>query len=421
MWLRVLLMGACLGGLSACAVVDPVDSRVDTISRSLAKARNEAIFLNLLRASHDHPLSFVTVANVTPSLTNTSALGLPSFLLGPPALFGAAPGSISSLPNPSPGRDVIFGSSTASNATAVSTNFNVSTQETSAFYDGFLKPIDLRVLDYFIRQGYSRELLFWLFADAFEINIQGQLLGTRYNPPGDFGCIPADRKRRCFRHFILGAIAAGLTVEEQILQKSAKDAGKHETHVFARFCFSPVLAERARNAMGELLYRELTTKYADFAPAASQPKCGSAWDPVKQADKPQPDTHNWRVGTATFKIVPRSAYGVFEFLGTLIRMQREHPVPTANVYGSPEQLAEEQKGVKLRTARAGEDQDLVRVVATSDAVGRCFVQTWFYDGDYCVPEDATNTKRIFSLLAQLIAIQTAVTDLSITPVVRVVQ
>jgi len=52
---------------------------------------------------------------------------------------------------------------------------------------------------------------------------------------------------------------------------------------------------------------------------------------------------------------------------------------------------------------------------------QCFVHTWFYDGDYCVPETATTTKRIFSLLAQLIAIQTAASDLSITPIVRVIQ
>jgi len=38
-----------------------------------------------------------------------------------------------------------------------------------------------------------------------------------------------------------------------------------------------------------------------------------------------------------------------------------------------------------------------------------------------VPEDATNTKRVFSLLAQFIAITTAATDLSTTPVVRVIQ
>jgi hypothetical protein len=183
------LVGACLAGvLSACSVIDPVDSRYDTISRSLAKARNESIFLNLIRASHDYPLSFVTVANVTPTMTNTSSLGLPSFLFGP-----LNPGAMALF---TPGRDVIFGNTTASNSTAVGTNFNVSTQETSTFYGGFLKPIDLQVLDYFIRQGYSRELLFWLFTDSVEITFQGNTSGTRYNPPEDYGCIRGDPRRR---------------------------------------------------------------------------------------------------------------------------------------------------------------------------------------------------------------------------------
>src|SRR5580704_7084534 len=110
MWVRVRLAGAylagmCLAGacavlLSACAVVDPVDSRYDTISRSLAKARNESIFLNIVRASHDYPLSFVTVSNVTPTMTNTSSLGLPTFLFGP----GFISGNTNSLFTP--GRDV---------------------------------------------------------------------------------------------------------------------------------------------------------------------------------------------------------------------------------------------------------------------------------------------------------------------------
>jgi hypothetical protein len=175
MWVRVWLAGTSLAGrwlagtiivglLSACAVVDPVDSRYDTVARSLAKGRNESIFLNLIRASHDYPLSFVTVANVTPSMTNVTSLGLPSFL------FGSALNNV--LPTAA-GRDVVFGSTTASNSTSGATNFSVSTQETSAFYEGFLKPIDLQVLDYFIRQGYSRELLFWLFTDSVEITIGG--------------------------------------------------------------------------------------------------------------------------------------------------------------------------------------------------------------------------------------------------------
>ncbi|MGC1352763.1 MAG: hypothetical protein WA858_23765, partial [Xanthobacteraceae bacterium] len=118
--MRVLLLlaGACLAGLvSACAVVDPVDSRYDTINRSLAKARNESIFVNLIRASQDYPLNFVTISNVTPSLTNSSTLGLPTFLFGP----GFVSGNANSLFTP--GRDVIFGNGVASNSTAVSTNF----------------------------------------------------------------------------------------------------------------------------------------------------------------------------------------------------------------------------------------------------------------------------------------------------------
>src|SRR6202051_830636 len=110
MWCRALLAGALLAGsVGACGIVDPVDSRYDTVSRSLAKARNEAIFLNLVRASHDYPLSFTTIANVTPSLTNTSSFALPSFLEGPGAIVRSGVGgaaTISTFPSSSPFRDV---------------------------------------------------------------------------------------------------------------------------------------------------------------------------------------------------------------------------------------------------------------------------------------------------------------------------
>src|SRR5579862_9614230 len=128
MWFRVLLAGTFAGLLSACAVIDPVDTRYDTVGRSLARARDEAIFLNLVRASHDYPLSFTTVSNVTPSLTNTSSFGLPSFLEGPGSVIKSGTTVVSTFPTQSPFRDTLFSSTTASNATAVSTNFNVATQ-----------------------------------------------------------------------------------------------------------------------------------------------------------------------------------------------------------------------------------------------------------------------------------------------------
>jgi|SRR5208282_319616 len=439
MRVRVLLTGACFAGLlSACAVVDPVDNRYDTVSRSLAKARNESIFLNLIRASHDYPLSFVVVSNVTPSLTNTSNLGLPAFLFGPPAGFGTAAGTIASLPTSSPGRDVIFGSTTASNSTAVSTNFNVSTQETSAFYQGFLRPIDLQTLDYFIRQGYPRELLFWLFTDSFELQTHGHKVGYHYAPPDDYGCSRDDPKHRCFVDWVHNATLAGLTVEELTLQKSGSEkpksgdpagaASKATTTIFARFCFNSILAQQAQALITREDYErgknDLDVRQPELF--ASDLTCGSKdWKPAQTVDTPQPDILplEFKKSQIVFSIIPRSAYGVFEFLGTLMKMRREQIKATDGIYYPPNRpYIPENRQYALKPpmlVTVHEDPELLQV--TQNLGGDCFVHTWFRDGTYCVPEEAATTKRIFALLAQLIAIQTAAGDLSITPIVRVIQ
>jgi len=67
-----------------------------------------------------------------------------------------------------------------------------------------------------------------------------------------------------------------------------------------------------------------------------------------------------------------------------------------------------------------EDDRLLNVVL--NAPTDCFVETQFIEGTYCVPElRSANTKHIFGLLTQLIALQTTASDLAITPSVRVVQ
>jgi hypothetical protein len=431
MWWRVLLVGALLAGaLGACAVVDPVDNRYDTVSRSLAKARNESIFLNLVRASHDYPLSFTVVANVTPSLTNTTSFALPSFLLGP--RFPALPTTVD--------RDVVFGNTTAGNTTAVSTNFSVSTQETSAFYQGFLKPIDLQTLAYFIRQGYSRELLFWLFTDAFTLTLPGQPpLGYHYNPPDDYGCSQLDPKHRCFIDWVHNAAFTGLTVEEKTEQAGASSsapkggagtgsgASSPKGTSYARFCFNPVLAQQAVSSVAPALVAEAQSNLDVQRTMlfSSNMTCGSdSWTPEQYKEVAQPDilplTFNTKnapnSAPISFSITPRSAYGVFVFLGTLMKMQREHIVPSRYAFIPPNRAYATEPPL-LETVH--EDPQLMTVVQNMG--GECFVHTWFADGDYCVPEQAATTKRIFGLLAQLIAIQTAAADLSITPVVRVIQ
>jgi len=118
----------------------------------------------------------------------------------------------------------------------------------------------------------------------------------------------------------------------------------------------------------------------------------------------------------SFTIVPRSAYGVFEFLGTLMKIQRQQITPSHYAYIPPGRSYATKPPI-LETGH--KDPNLMTVV--QNLGGQCFVHTWFQDGDYCLPEQATTTKCVFGLLAQLIATQTAATDLSITPVVRVLQ
>jgi hypothetical protein len=207
MWCREVVAGILLAvTVGACAVVDPVDPRYDTVNRSLAKARNESILLNISRSSHDWPMSFTTVPQVNPSMQNQTTLGLPSFLVGPNPRGALAPGS--------PARDVIFGNSNnLTNATTVSSNFSVSSLENGSFYSGLLSPVSLHDLNYFIRQGYSRELLFWLFADSIEVDTGHHTIGYQFDPPYDYGCPLEDIRKRCFREFMEIAVITGLTVE----------------------------------------------------------------------------------------------------------------------------------------------------------------------------------------------------------------
>jgi len=453
MWWRALLAGALLAGLlGACAVVDPVDSRYDTVSRSLAKARDESIFLNIIRASHDYPLAFTAIANVTPTMTNTSTFALPTFLLG------AGPGTIATTigGGAASGQRVFtsgsttlasgaatLGPTTASNATAVSTNFNVSTEETGSFYQGFLKPIDLQILNYFIRQGYPRELLFWLFADSFQFQ-RGpspvNALGYYYNPPDTYGCPKgklAGVKQLCFRDWVWAALLAGLTVEDKTILKpggggsrggreSKSDSGNGgakgaETTTVTRFCFSPFLQRTARNEMGA---RALTIiKYLPIGMTLVRPDqlCGNWSDQAakKQITEPQEDTFKLSMGPYTFRIVPRSAYGVFEFLGKLLKIQESTAGPDPNAFIVPPRPDLPPVTDLPPILITGHDEPLITVLR--EAGTNCFSHTWFYDGDYCVPQEATNTKRIFSLLSQLIAIETTATDLSITPIVRIIE
>jgi hypothetical protein len=448
------------GALSACAAIDStVDPRYDTVNRSLAKLRNEAILLNIVRASHQYPLNFAAIGKVSPGMSNVTSIGLPSFLAGPnprcvnlanTGVIGAAGAAACLVAPASPARDVVFGNNTLNDQFNMNYNYDISTQETQDFYNGLLGPVGLSELIFFLRQGYPRELLFWLFADSFEIGP----LGYQYDPPESYGCPAHEPKHRCFREFVELAVITGLTAEQKILRHDS--SGKIETLVYFRFCFNQALAIRGQEAMDPDRLRVIKAKYTDRG-ARLNPYCGDpTWNPEQppaapaakpaagppaapaatpaaapaaalvaappagQQGQPEKQTTSFvipgetdtlvvQLGPYQFKIVTRSAFGMYQFLGKLMKQSIE---------GAPEVLPPGTPADEVwpTLSTVHDDKDLIKVVKGSSD---CFVHTIFIDGDYCVPEEGSNnTKRIFSILAQLIALKTAAGDLAITPTVR---
>lgn len=121
--------------MTACSAVDnAIDPRYDDINRSTAKARNESILLNIVRASHNAPLNFVAFSRVSGTTSVSGNAALPNFLVGPytkpPITLGAPVPGYSVLPTPA--RDVIFNKDNLGGSTIATNNFDISPLEAAS-------------------------------------------------------------------------------------------------------------------------------------------------------------------------------------------------------------------------------------------------------------------------------------------------
>jgi hypothetical protein len=434
---KTLLCSVLLVGLlGACAVIDIVDPRFDSVNRSTAKARNESTLLNIIRASHSAPLNFVNFTRVSGSMNVAASAGLPVFNLGSFfPLFPGAVNNIAALAPPTPQRAFGLSDKTLGGSTAAGNTYDIGLLETKDFYTGLLKPVDLPVVNFFIRQGYSRELLFWLLADSVRETAQGRTTEFLNDPDPALACAVTNGLRRCFSDMIDIALASGLTVEEKIEGKSSSSDstsggktpakkttdsktdtktgdGKTDTktgggktdgkstdskgnRLLARFCFDQVLADRARKEYSPEIFRLLAT-------SVNRPRCKiDPWPETNQTDTLEFTFEGGSSGKIKFEIVPRSGFGIYQYLGHILALRQEQ---TFRMRG------------RLRVV---EDTRILAVERSG--TGGCLVDVNFEDEYYCVPlHGAENTKRIMGLLAQLVALNTSTQDLAITPTVRAI-
>jgi hypothetical protein len=107
----------------------------------------------------------------------------------------------------------------------------------------------------------------------------------------------------------------------------------------------------------------------------------------------------------TLQVLPRSAFAIFQFLGRIV-------------------AAGDRGQIELTSPEAIDQPPLADpylfTVVPGDGSG-CFVATVYEGQSYCVPrEGAENTKRILGLLIQIIALNTALSEIPVAPTVRVV-
>jgi hypothetical protein len=395
--LAACVLAAAVGG---CAVIDRADPRHDTINRAAANARNESILLNIIRASHNLPLNFVAFSRVSGSQSAQANVGLPSFGVGPVPLVTSVQ------------KQTVFGSSVLNANTNVNNSFDISILESKDFYSGLLTPVDLATVNYFGRQGYSRQLLFWLFVESIRETFNGNTYEYRNDPVTALSCDHAfPKRRRCFSDVIDDALANGVTVQTETVTKTTSQ-GRTIATVYGRMCHDEVLARRAKEEYGFPRYN-----------VSIRPRCSERWmrsAPVVQATggRPKqggsnetqvegsPDTLTFELltnsGLIKYAIVSRSTFGIYQYLGGVLRNQHDM--------------------IMLRGRRDRNEPERIPLLEISrDPSGGCFVDLHFDEHYYCVPkEGAETTKSIFSLLAQLIALRTP-NDLAITPAVRVTQ
>ncbi|MBY5508352.1 hypothetical protein HFO81_22750 [Rhizobium leguminosarum] len=115
--------------------------------------------------------------------------------------------------------------------------------------------------------------------------------------------------------------------------------------------------------------------------------------------------HNDIEGEAsfTFSISLRSPFAVFRYLGALMRS-----TPNAFRLQTEEAL------------RRATDTSIIKV--TRGRSHNCFAATVYRGSAYCVPErGAENTKQVFSILAQLVALSVTPGTLPVTSDVRLIQ
>ena len=349
-WALVLAAAA----LAGCVARGEIQDHVERINKSVGTSRNEAILLNIVRASRNEPMYFTSLPSVTGQGNMSLSTGLPTITFGPGQTVAQ--------------KQFTFTNSLYNSATST---FDVGVLESNGFYDGLLRPINLPEANLILHQGFSRALVFSLLVDKVRITSGGNVEEIRNAPtePDEF---------RRFEQYLYLAVYYGLTVEV-----ARGPDGKTE----GRLCFDQALAGPEQKAFVRTSPIQCTHGPDTRGWPRTRPELAFIID-----GKPQ-----------SIEINARSPNQIFQYLGSLVGPASAGH--TVTLYGD----------------QPGTTQGPL-VVVTTDPRANCFARVTYEGTTYCVPDvGSDNTKRIFQILNQILALNTSPEDIPPTQSVFITQ
>jgi hypothetical protein len=156
---RTLSKFLCCGlalALSGCFAVDKFSGRAVDFNVEAEQAQLQALLLNIVRSSLNRPMQFTTLSTITgtASVSGGTTLSLPFGHHRP--VTAATPDNLSLTTNMSGGP-----------------TFTVPVLDTQEFYQGELKPLTGQEYRFFLDEGISPAVLFYIFVDGIELTVSG--------------------------------------------------------------------------------------------------------------------------------------------------------------------------------------------------------------------------------------------------------
>ncbi len=154
--LRNILCALAALSLGSCSVADKFSGRAVDYNIQAEQAQQQALLMNIVRASLGRPMQFTTLSTIT----GTASISGGGGLLAP---FGRHRPPLAATPDQLTLTGTVSGGPT----------FTVPVLDTQEFYQGELKPLTGQEYRFFLDEGISPAVLFYLFVEHIELTVAG--------------------------------------------------------------------------------------------------------------------------------------------------------------------------------------------------------------------------------------------------------